>query len=364
MSKSNNLPPDTESTYALEPFFELSADLLCIAGFDGFFKKINPAVPKTLGYDREELFSRPINEFVHPEDQKITDLYRDKLRENVPLLNFENRYVTKDGDIVWLSWTSMPSPEKELVYAIAKDVTHKKQVEKKRNSLITNLTQINKNLKQVTYATSHDLRTPVSNLVSVFRLLDVSRIEDKETIEFIKMLKDATNNLRTTLNNYVDELTHKDSLTVDIVELDLNDILKTIRKSISSLILDANATFEIDFSTFNNVRFNKTYLESIFLNLITNSIKYSKPDSHPVISIYTKIEEGKKQLVFSDNGMGFDMDEVGNKIFQLNQKFHNNIDSHGVGLYLVYNHVTSLGGHIEVDSRIKKGTIFTITFQD
>lgn len=363
MSNSTNCNSDTIS-YDLKPLFKLTPDLLCIAGFDGYFKEINPAVSKTLGYSREELFLKPINSFVYPEDQGITDRYRDNLRENIPLINFENRYVTKDGEIVWLSWTSIPSPEEELIYAIAKDVTYKKKVEDKRNSLITDLTQINKNLKQLTFATSHDLRTPVSNLVSVFRLLDVSKVEDKETAEFIEMLRSATNNLKNTLNNYVDKLTDKENLRVSVARLNLKDTLNEVRESISSLILDSEASFEVDFSEFETVRFNETYLESIFLNLITNSIKYSKPDEPPKIWVQTRLKDGRKQLIFADNGLGFDMDRIGNRIFELNQKFHNHVDSKGVGLYLVYNHITSLGGDIEVDSKVNKGTTFTITFRD
>ncbi|MBS1528184.1 MAG: PAS domain S-box protein [Bacteroidetes bacterium] len=118
-----------DDRYNLEFFFELSPDLLCIAGFDGYFKKINPAVSKTLGYTEEELFSRPINSFVHPDDQHATEYRRNLIRKGTPLLNFENRYLTKTGEIVWLTWTSMPVNSKKLVFAIAKNVTHRKRLE-------------------------------------------------------------------------------------------------------------------------------------------------------------------------------------------------------------------------------------------
>ncbi|HVW15708.1 MAG TPA: PAS domain S-box protein [Mucilaginibacter sp.] len=118
-----------DDNYSLEFFFELSPDLLCIAGFDGYFKKINPAVSKTLGYTEEELFSRPINSFVHPDDQHVTEYRRNLIRKGTPLLNFENRYLTKTGEIVWLTWTSMPVNSKKLVFAIAKNVTHRKRLE-------------------------------------------------------------------------------------------------------------------------------------------------------------------------------------------------------------------------------------------
>jgi signal transduction histidine kinase len=105
-------------------------------------------------------------------------------------------------------------------------------------------------------------------------------------------------------------------------------------------------------------------MESILLNLITNSIKYARPDHFPVITISTRILNGVKQLIFSDEGQGFNMDEVKDKIFGFQKKFHHHIDSKGIGLYLVYNHVTSLGGEITIESKINEGTTFTISFKD
>ncbi|MEO5912123.1 MAG: PAS domain-containing protein [Pelobium sp.] len=118
-----------DNQFDLAYFFELSPDLLCIAGYDGYFKKINPAVSKTLGYSEEELFASPISSFIHPDDRKITSQNREKLIEDVPLLNFENRYLTKTGETVWLSWTSMPIKRDKIVFAIAKIVIYKKKLE-------------------------------------------------------------------------------------------------------------------------------------------------------------------------------------------------------------------------------------------
>lgn len=115
--------------FDLEYYFELSPDLLCIAGYDGYFKKINPSVSKTLGYSNEELFAAPINSFVHPHDRKITEQKRDELRNGNVLLQFENRYITKNGSIVWLSWTSIPIERDKMVFAIAKNITYKKELE-------------------------------------------------------------------------------------------------------------------------------------------------------------------------------------------------------------------------------------------
>ena len=111
-------------------FFEMTPDLVCIAGKDGFFKKVNGTVIEKLGYSEEELYTRHISLFIHPEDMEMTMQQRTTLLAGSSLENFENRYVTKDGRIVWLHWTSIYLPDKEVVFAIAKDVTERKQVEK------------------------------------------------------------------------------------------------------------------------------------------------------------------------------------------------------------------------------------------
>lgn len=110
-------------------FFEITPDLVCIAGKDGFFRKINPAVIDKLGYTKEELFARPIDSFIHPDDRCMTAGRRARLLNGEALFNFDNRYVARNGKIVWLAWTSVYFPEKEVVFALAKDITARKQLE-------------------------------------------------------------------------------------------------------------------------------------------------------------------------------------------------------------------------------------------
>lgn len=359
-----NLKPNLDSHYLFEHFFEYSPDLLCIAGFDGYFRKINPAVSKLLGYTNEELYSKHISEFIYSDDRDATAKYRKELLKTGESLYFENRYVTKSGEIVWLSWTSLPINDDNLVYAIAKNITHTKKLEEERNLLLTNFTKINTDLKKLTYTSSHDLRSPVNNMLTIFSLMDVSKINDTETLQFIDMLKSTSESLRQALNDYVDILILKDDSTAQIEEVNLDEALKTVLRSINSLVQNSKVTMNIDFSGLEKIKFNKSYMESIFLNLITNSIKYAKPGCVPIISVYSRKLNGLNQLVFSDNGLGFDMDVVKGKIFGLHQKFNNHIDSKGIGLYLVYNHISSLGGTIAVESKVNEGATFIISFKD
>lgn len=361
--KIKQINPDSGVEYHFDNFFNISADFICIAGFDGYFKRINSAVSKLLGYSEEELYARPISSFVYAPDLNITIETREQVYKNNPLLNFENRYLTKSGEIVWLSWTSMPVASEKLVYAIAKNITHKKRVEEERNLLLANLTQINKELTLLSHKTSHDLKSPINNMLSVFSLIDISKIDDPEMLELIEILKLTSENLKQTLSDSIDELVENQNINTQIEEINLNESLNEVLISINSLVRDSKAVINVDFSDFETVAFNKAYIKSIFLNLLTNSIKYAKPHQSPVINIQSRKINGVNQLIFSDNGLGFDMDKVKDKIFGLYEKFHSSIDSNGIGLYLVYNHITSLGGRIAVESKINEGAKFTISFR-
>lgn len=352
-----------ESDSDLRHFFELSHDLLCVAGFDGYFKRINPAVVRTLGYTKAELLARPIDDFVHPDDRELTRLSRNQVTEGNPLINFENRYLTKNGEVVWLAWTSMPLEQEQLIYAIAKNVSSKKLLEADRNSLLSRLTQLNAELRQMTYTASHDLRSPVHNLLSLFELLDINKITDTETRQYVELLNKATQVLKVNLNQHVENLSQKESLIQSRELVSLPAILANIRLALFSLLEQTGTSITADFEAFDSLNFNASALESIFLNLISNSIKYAQPGQPPQIRISARMSGAIPQLIFSDNGLGFDMDLIQDKLYGLNQTFHFHPDSQGIGLYLVYNHLTSQGGHISLVSKPNEGASFTLSFK-
>lgn len=117
--------------YDLERFFNFSVDMCCIAGMDGFFKQINPAFEKTLGWTEKDLLSSPFTNFIHPEDVQATIKEVEKLGQGIPTISFLNRYLCANGQYKWLLWTARPDPDSDLLYAIAKDITESKLAEER-----------------------------------------------------------------------------------------------------------------------------------------------------------------------------------------------------------------------------------------
>ena len=119
----------------LEGIFNLSLDLLCLSDVDGYFKRVNPAFERTLGYPAQTLLARPYIEFVHEEDRAGTLAALERLASGVELAEFENRYLRRDGTECWLQWSARPVPEEGLIYAAARDVTESRRTAREQAAL-------------------------------------------------------------------------------------------------------------------------------------------------------------------------------------------------------------------------------------
>jgi len=117
-------------------FFALSVDMLCIAGFDGHFKQLNPSWHDTLGFTDEELKAKPILEFIQPEDREVTAAHLERLKQGAPVVSFDNRCMCKDGAYRWLGWTASAFVQEGLLYMFVRDITSQKRAEEERVQLV------------------------------------------------------------------------------------------------------------------------------------------------------------------------------------------------------------------------------------
>jgi PAS domain S-box-containing protein len=120
-------------------FFEINIDLLCQLDFNGYFKRLNPAWERTLGWSRAELMSRPFIEFVHPDDRERTLGQNASVRSGAQALEFENRYLCKDGSYRWFLWNAAPDSLGRVIYSVARDVTESKRAAEEREQLVLQL---------------------------------------------------------------------------------------------------------------------------------------------------------------------------------------------------------------------------------
>ena len=120
-------------------FFDLSIDMLCFLDFSGYFKRLNPAWERVLGFSRAELMAKPFIEFVHPDDRERTHAQNGRVRGGGQARFFENRYVCRDGSYRWLLWNATPDHEQQVIYGLARDITEIKRAQEERDALLRDL---------------------------------------------------------------------------------------------------------------------------------------------------------------------------------------------------------------------------------
>jgi PAS domain S-box-containing protein len=348
--------------------FNNAINLTAIAGFDGYFKRLNPMWHEILGWSVEELTSVPIVDFIHPDDREASRDAIQYIAGGHNLQTFENRYRCKDGTYRWLIWSSVSDPQNQLIYATSIDITERKRSEdelllskKGLEALAIKLQEQNRQLDEFAHIISHNLRSPIGNIKALINLLnDQSSVEDYRVI--FDKLKNVSNNLGETMNDLMDTLRVKTDTSIERVEIRFKEVLDKVIQSLEGELIRSGASITYSFDQAPQIRYSKSYIESIFLNLLSNAIKYRSPDRKPTIHFETQVQGTEVVLCVSDNGLGIDLRRFGDKLFGLHKTFHDHKEARGVGLFLIKTQVEALGGSITAESEVGKGTTFYIRF--
>jgi PAS domain S-box-containing protein len=220
----------------------------------------------------------------------------------------------------------------------------------------------NKQLSSFAHIASHNLRAPVSNLMALKDFYNGNTdLKDKEML-FTKV-ETVIDHLNETLNELIDSVKIRGNKDIvhDVIIFD--DVFAKTRTILEHQILDSKAVVTSNFSKAPEIKYPKLYIESILLNLLSNSLRYRVPHRIAEIHFSTAVNDKEIMLTASDNGLGIDLEKYGHKIFGLNNTFHRHPDSKGVGLFMTKTQIEAIGGSINVESTVNKGTIFKIIFK-
>jgi len=329
---------------------------------------VNPAFSVTSGYSSDEIIGKSPEVFINTntdleEHQKLINAIKNKEECQIETLSYK-----KNKEAYWVNFNMLPvyDSEGELSHwvSIQRDITEDKKQEVEKEQLIKELTQNNKDLQQFSYITSHNLRAPLSNLTGLLNLIEDIPIENQELKEIIDGFNKSTHLLNDTINDLVKVIIIKDNPSIEKESLMLKDIFEDVFSQLDFLIGLHKPIILFNFEEVSFLNTNKSYLESILLNLLTNSIKYKSETRKLKITIAAHELGESVVLIFKDNGIGIDLERNKDKIFGLYQRFHDYPDSKGLGLYLVKSQVETMGGTISIESKVNVGTTFTLTFKN
>ncbi|RZL46707.1 MAG: PAS domain S-box protein [Pedobacter sp.] len=334
---------------------------------DNTYTYISKKVTDILGYTQKQWLDIPNFWFdhLHPDDKEWVRIYTLKATEEKRQRDFEYRMIAKDGTVIWIrDIVTVIAEEGQAVKlrGIMIDITSKIQAAKALNKSFNLVTEQNKRLLNFSYIVSHNLRSHASNILGISALIESAKNEDDRN-EMIQLLKKVADNLNETLLNLNNIVNIQTSIDIVIEPLNLSDYIATTLATQNAQILAKEATILNKVDEQIHVNFNRAYLESILLNLVSNALRYSHKDRKPVISITCFEENDQLVLRVSDNGIGIDLDKHGDKMFGIYQTFNGNADARGFGLFISKNQVEAMGGRIDVESALNKGTTFKIYFK-
>ncbi|MBW4663708.1 MAG: CHASE domain-containing protein [Chroococcus sp. CMT-3BRIN-NPC107] len=353
-------------------FFTLSLDLLCICGFDGYFKRINPAFEKILGYTSSEILAKPYIDFVHPEDVAATYSEVDKLSRGEPTNYFENRYQCKDGSYRWLAWTVFPVVEEGLMYAAAHDITRRKAAEMEREQLLESeqsaraTAEAANRMKDEFLATlSHELRTPLNAMVGWIQLLRTRQFDENTTSKALETIDRNTKALQQLIEDILDVsriITGK--IRLDFSYIALQPIVESALETIKSAAEAKNIRLEFYVAPgINLVLGDSSRLQQVLWNLLSNAVKFTPKDGR--VEVRLEMLNSLVQISVKDSGQGISSDFLPYVFERFRQEDGTTTRTYGglgLGLAIVRHLVELHGGTVKAESEgIEKGATFIVS---
>ncbi|WP_295364339.1 PAS domain S-box protein [Arenimonas sp.] len=346
-------------------FFEMSLEVFVV--YDPASERwlqVNQMLSDITGYSREELCSRPIFDFMHPEDEIRTRERSAALaRGDVVPLNFMNRYRRRDGGYRWMEWMSAPAGD-GLVYAVGRDVTDRLQAEATLRQTLADLNARNRELQDFAFIASHDLQEPLRKIRAFADRLQqrhAAQLAD-EARDYLDRTTQAAERMQVLINDLL-AYSRVAARGKPFVRVKLDQVLAGVLDDLEATIEASGGRIEAD--PLPEIEGDPTQLRQVFQNLLSNALKFRAPERPPRVRITAEPTggvDGRQWILrFTDNGIGFEP-QYAEKVFGPFQRLHarQQYQGTGIGLAIVRRIVERHRGSIEAEGRPGEGAVFTL----
>lgn len=338
--------------------WSLSADLICVAGPDARFRRVNPSFTRTLGWGEKELLSREFLDLIHPDDLSATLAELDRIARGVGADRFENRFRTKDGAYRWLSWSSTPL-EDGAIYAVARDITDQRRHEERLHQLMEEAEEHARFEQRLLGVVSHDLRNPLGAILMTVRLLS-REVNSDQARRHLQLIRSAAERAVRLIADLLDltRVRLGGELPIDPRPLELTSLVETVREEMMAAFPERTIRVRAP-GPLQGV-WDGDRLGQLLTNLLVNALRYSPP--HTLVTVTLGARPEGVLIAIHNEGPPIPEDLLP-LLFQPLERGaqKGRRDGVGLGLFIARQIARSHGGDISLRSSATQGTCVEVS---
>ncbi len=298
---------------------------------------------------------RKKNKELAHKNQEI-EQHQEKLKTTNEVLENQNQEILKQNGII----EAQKLRAETFTYSLEREVD--KQTYQLR-TMLDKMTKQNEDLQQFSYIISHNIRSPIARLLGLMEIFNSEDMNDPFNLEVLERLHISSQNLDTVVRDLTQIISIRNDLNREKEKIDIKLLIEAEKNMLKDDLENSQALLIEDLTSDSYVFSIRSYVQSVLHNLLSNAIKYRARSRQLTIDIKTYTIDKYLCLSIQDNGIGMELNEFNKeKLFGLYQRMHDHVEGKGLGLYMVKTQVETLGGRIEVESKVNKGTTFVVYF--